>query len=196
MPMPEVGWERDADAYLFDLATLSGEVGAIDEPLGGYRSHGGNVSAMVKKGKVNKTGLGKFLQREILTDQSLAAYGQTIGVHYRLGTLTNSLPHQQQLFLYEKLFGDKCGPGRKSAFQIFILYMKLLLQASWLPLYKKPIIAAWSLVGIVITKVVGPTLSRDGIPIWIGVGHQKRLLSSLSAQSASPTANVCSGKSS
>ena len=29
MPMPEVGWERDADALLFNLAALSGEVGAI-----------------------------------------------------------------------------------------------------------------------------------------------------------------------
>src|ERR1700724_2929164 len=36
MPMPEVGWERDADAYLLNLAALSGEVGAIDKPLGSY----------------------------------------------------------------------------------------------------------------------------------------------------------------
>jgi hypothetical protein len=40
---------------------------------------------MVEKGKVNQAGLEKFLQREVLTDQSLAAYGQTIGVGYRLG---------------------------------------------------------------------------------------------------------------
>jgi len=50
MPMPEVGWERGADTYLFNLATLSGQVGAIDEPLGGYRAHGYNVSAKVKEG--------------------------------------------------------------------------------------------------------------------------------------------------
>ena len=87
------GFRIHRDAYLFNLASLSGEVGAIDEPLGGYRSHEGNASAMVKEGKVNKSGLRKFLQREILTDKSLAAYGQKIGVHYRLGTLTGSLPH-------------------------------------------------------------------------------------------------------
>jgi hypothetical protein len=34
--MPEVGWERDADAFLLNLAALSGEVGAIDAPLGAH----------------------------------------------------------------------------------------------------------------------------------------------------------------
>jgi glycosyltransferase involved in cell wall biosynthesis len=162
MPMPEVGWERDADAYLFNLAALSGEVGAIDEPLGGYRSHGGNVSAMVKKGKVNKAGLRKFLQREILTDRSLAAYGQKIGVPYRLGTLTGSLPHQQQLFLHEKLFKEEDCFGEKSAFQIFILYMKLLLNSKSLSLYKKPIIAAWSLIVMLLPKSLAQPLVTMG----------------------------------
>jgi hypothetical protein len=37
------------DVYLCNLAALSGEVGAIDEPLGGYRSHGRNDSTIVKK---------------------------------------------------------------------------------------------------------------------------------------------------
>jgi glycosyltransferase involved in cell wall biosynthesis len=154
MPMPEVGWERDADAYLLNLAALSGEVGAIDEPLGSYRSHVGNVSAMVKNGGMNKVGLRKFLQREILTDQSLATYGQKIGVRYRLGTLTGSLPHQQQLFLHEKLFNEDQCFGRKSAFHIFILYMQLLFNSKSLALYKKPIIAAWSLVVMLLPKSV------------------------------------------
>ena len=51
---------------------------------------------------LNKSGLRKFLQREILTDESLATYGQKIGVRYRLGTLTESLPHLEQLFLHGK----------------------------------------------------------------------------------------------
>jgi glycosyltransferase involved in cell wall biosynthesis len=158
MPMPEVGWERDADAYLFNLAALSGEVGAVDEPLGGYRAHGNNVSAMVKKGKVSKARLRKFLQREILTDQSLAAYGQKIGVHYRLGTLTGSLPHLQQLFLHEKLFKEDHCFRENSAFRTFILYMKLLLSSKSLSLYKKPIIAAWSLLVMLLPKSVAQSL--------------------------------------
>jgi glycosyltransferase involved in cell wall biosynthesis len=145
MPMPEVGWERGADTYLFNLATLSGQVGAIDEPLGGYRAHGYNVSAKVKEGKVNKPALRKFLQREILTDQSLTDYGKKIGVDYRPGTLTGALPHVQQLFLHEKLFGqDRCF-GDRSLLKLFILYIRLLFTSKTLPLYKKPIIAAWSL---------------------------------------------------
>jgi glycosyltransferase involved in cell wall biosynthesis len=168
MPMPEVGWERDADAYLLNLAALSGEVGAIDEPLGGYRSHGGNVSAMVKNGKINKVGLRKFLQREILTDQSLATYGQKIGAPYRLGTLTGSLPHQQQLFLHEKLFRQDHCFGEKSTFQIFVLYLKLLLSATYLALYKKLIIAAWSLMVMLLPKSVAQPL--------VVMGYQRGLI--------------------
>jgi glycosyltransferase involved in cell wall biosynthesis len=154
MPMPEVGWERDADAFLLNLAALSGEVGAIDAPLGGYRSHGGNVSAMVKNGKINKVGLRKFLQREILTDQSLANYGQRIGAPFRLGTLTGSLPHQQQLFLHEKLFNEDHCFGKKSTLHIFVGYIRLLLGAEYLAHYKKLIIAAWSLAVMLSPKSV------------------------------------------
>jgi glycosyltransferase involved in cell wall biosynthesis len=154
MPMPEVGWERGADTYLFNLATLTGQVGAIDEALGGYRVHGNNVSAKVKKGNVNKLALRKFLQREILTDQSLNEYGQKIGVDYRLGTLTGSLPHIQQLFLHEKLYREDRCFGEKSVRRLFVLYMKLLATAKGLPLYKKPIIAAWSLVIMLLPKLL------------------------------------------
>jgi Glycosyl transferase family 2 len=158
MPMPETGWERDADAYLFNLAALGGRVGAIDEPLGCYRVHGNNVSGMVREGKLNKTGLRKFLQREILTDQSLSAYGQKIGVPYRLGTLTGSLPHIQQSFLHQKLFlEDRCFGG-KSVLKEFISYIKLLLTSKTLLLYKKPIIAAWSLAVMLLPKSLAERL--------------------------------------
>lgn len=158
MPMPEVGWERGADTYLFNLATLSGQVGAIDEPLGGYRVHGDNVSAKVKEGKMNKAALRKFLQREILTDESLAAYGKKIGVHYRAGTLTSSLPHIQQLFIHEKLFREDRCFGDRSIIGLFILYIKLLLTSKTLLLYKKPIIAGWSVLVMLLPKSLAEPL--------------------------------------
>jgi glycosyltransferase involved in cell wall biosynthesis len=158
MPMPEVGWERGADTYLFNLASLAGLVGAIDEPLGGYRVHGYNVSAKVKEGKVNKAALRKFLQREILTDQSLTDYGQKIGVNFRPGTLTGSLPHLQQLFLHEKLFREDRCFGNKSVIKLFLLYIKLLLTSKSLSLYKKPIIAGWSFAVMLLPKSLAEPL--------------------------------------
>ena len=158
MPMPEVGWERGADTYLFNLAALSGQVGAIDEPLGGYRVHGNNGSAKVKEGKVDKAAIRKFLQREILTDQSLTAYGRKIGLNYRPGTLTRSLPHIQQLFLHEKLFREDRCFGEKSVIKLFILYLKLLLTSKTLLLYKKPIIAGWSFVVMLLPKSLAQPL--------------------------------------
>jgi glycosyltransferase involved in cell wall biosynthesis len=154
MPMPEKGWERGADVYLFNLAALSGEVGAVDEPLGGYRLHDHNRSAMITEGKVNKAGLLIFLQREILTDQSLASYGQKIGVHYQLGTLTGSLPHLQQLFLYQKLFKEDHYFEKTSPLNLFSRYLKLLLSSRSLSLFKKLIIAIWSVVVMLLPQAL------------------------------------------
>ena len=162
MPMPEKGWERGADVYLFNLAALSGPVGAIDETLGGYRLHEHNMSAMVKEGKLNKVGLLVFLQREIMTDQSLASYGQKIGVRYRLGTLTGSLPHLQQLFLHEKLFKEDGHFKEARLLKLFTTYLKLLLSSKSLSLYKKPIIAIWSLFVLLLPKSLSEHLAVMG----------------------------------
>jgi hypothetical protein len=72
-----------------------------------------------------------------------------------LGTLTGSLSHIQQLFLHEKLYRgeDRCF-GDTSVRRLFVLYMKLLLARRGLPFYKKPIIAAWSLVIMLLPKVL------------------------------------------
>jgi glycosyltransferase involved in cell wall biosynthesis len=42
-PIPEAEFRICADAYLLHLAPFHGKVGAIDEPLGVYRLHGGNA---------------------------------------------------------------------------------------------------------------------------------------------------------
>jgi glycosyltransferase involved in cell wall biosynthesis len=189
MPMPEVGWERGADTYLFNLATLSGHVGAIDQPLGGYRAHGNNVSAKVKEGKVNKAALRKFLQREILTDQSLTDYGKKIGVNYRPGTLTGALPHVQQLFLHEKLFREERCFGEKSLIKVFMLYMKLLFTLKTLPAYKKPIIAAWSFAVLLLPKLVAEPLVVIGYRFGVVLAATRIL----SRSQAKDSANSLSG---
>ncbi len=113
---------------------------------------------MIKEGKVNKAGLLIFLEREILTDQSLASYGQKIGVHYQLGTLTGALPHLQQLFLYEKLFKEDQYFARISPLNLFSRYLKLLLSSKSLSLYKKLIIAIWSVVVMLLPKALSEYL--------------------------------------
>jgi glycosyltransferase involved in cell wall biosynthesis len=167
MPVPEVAWRRGADVYLCNLAALSGEVGAIDEPLGGYRSHGRNDSSMVKEGKLDKAALRRFLQREILTDQTLTAYGQKIGVNYRLGTLTGSLPHFQQLFLHEKLFKEDRCFGERSVSKLFVLYLTLLCKSETLPFYKKPIIAGWSFMVMLLPKALAQPLIVMGYQLGV-----------------------------
>jgi hypothetical protein len=93
-----------------------------------------------------------------LTDRILTAYGQKIGSNYRLGTLTGALPHLQQLFLHEKLFNEDHYFGEKSTLRIFVPYVKLLLNSKRLPVYKKAIIAGWSLVVMLLPKSVAHPL--------------------------------------
>jgi glycosyltransferase involved in cell wall biosynthesis len=169
MPIPEVGWERGADVYLCNLAALSGEVGAIDEPLGDYRSHGRNDSSMVKEGKVNKAALRRILRREIVTDQTLTAYGRKIGVNFRLGTLTGSLSHIQQLFLHEKLYREDHCFGEKSVIKLFLLYLTLLFKSKTLLLYKKLIIAGWSVVVMLLPKSLSQPLIVMGYQFGVVV---------------------------
>ena len=168
--------EACADTYLFNLAALTGQIGAIDEALGGYRAHGNNVSAKVKKGKVNKAALRKFLQREILTDQTLTAYGRKIGVNYRPGTLTSSLPHIQQLFLHQKLFKEDRCFGEESVIKDFLLYIKLLLVSDTLLFYKKSIIAGWSFMVMLLPKALAQHLVVIGYQFG-GVLAATRVLS-------------------
>jgi hypothetical protein len=188
---PKVLWEPLTEGQKQNvIASLkTSRTGAIDEPLGGYRAHGYNVSAKVKEGKVNKPALRKFLQREILTDQSLADYGKKIGVDYRLGTLTGALPHVQQLFLHEKLFRqDRCF-GEKSLLKLFILYIKLLFTLRSLPLYKKPIIAAWSLAVMLLPKSLAEPLVVMGYRYGVVLAATRVL----SRSHVKPGANGLSG---
>jgi hypothetical protein len=83
------------------------------------------------------------------------------------------LPHQQQLFLYEKLFGKKQGLGQKSTFQVFIGYLKSLFQSSSLSLYKKPIIAAWSLVVMLLPKLLAEPLVAMGYQYGLVLATKK-----------------------
>jgi hypothetical protein len=46
LPIPEEEFRISADGYLVTVAPFHGPVGAIDEPLGAYRLHGGNAWAM------------------------------------------------------------------------------------------------------------------------------------------------------
>jgi glycosyltransferase involved in cell wall biosynthesis len=72
MPMPEAEWRIAADAYLFNLAPLFGEIGAVDEPLGYYRIHGQNFSSHISDGKFNIEKCGNNIEREMKTETLIA----------------------------------------------------------------------------------------------------------------------------
>jgi hypothetical protein len=83
-------------------------------------------------------------------ERSFSAYARSCpGVR-----IVMEIPHVQQLFLHEKLFREDRCFGQKSLIKVFMLYMKLLFTLKTLPLYKKPIIAAWSFAVLLLPKLV------------------------------------------
>jgi glycosyltransferase involved in cell wall biosynthesis len=103
MPMPEAEWRIAADAYLFNLAPLFGEIGAVDEPLGYYRIHGQNFSSHISDGKFNIEKCGNNIEREMKTETLIATFAEQLGYKVKTGALTNSYSHLQLKFIHDKL---------------------------------------------------------------------------------------------
>jgi glycosyltransferase involved in cell wall biosynthesis len=145
MPVPESAWKRGPDVYLFNLAALAGETAAIDRPLGGYRVHGSNMSSVVRGITVNLTDLKILLERERQTDHLLAANARRFGLEYRIGTLTSSFAHLQQLSIYQKLCHGLDEPTRKERWHTFLSTAAALLSCKSMPMTKRIAVLAWTL---------------------------------------------------
>lgn len=105
MPIPEGDYRRSADTYLFNLAALFGEVGAIDEPLGCYRFHARNGSSLTTGGVFNIEKCRFNIEREIKTEKLIVSFAEKLGYKVRSGALTQSYPHLQLKMIHDKLAG-------------------------------------------------------------------------------------------
>jgi glycosyltransferase involved in cell wall biosynthesis len=102
MPIPEVDWRRSADVYLLNLAPLFGEIGAIDEPQGGYRIHERNVSSHIVTGRLNIEKCQFVIERDIRTEALVASFANRLGYKIKHGALTNSYSHLQLKMIHDK----------------------------------------------------------------------------------------------
>jgi glycosyltransferase involved in cell wall biosynthesis len=102
MPIPEIDWRRSADVYLINLAPLFGEIGAIDEPQGCYRTHQRNVSSHIVQGRFNIEKCHFGIEREIKTEALIAAFARRLGYKVTPGALTNSYSHLQLKMIHDK----------------------------------------------------------------------------------------------
>ena len=102
MPIPEADWRRSADVYLLNLAPLFGEIGAIDEPQGGYRIHQRNVSSHIVNGRFNIEKCQFGIERDIRTEALVASYANQLGYKIKHGALTSSYSHLQLKMIHDK----------------------------------------------------------------------------------------------
>jgi glycosyltransferase involved in cell wall biosynthesis len=103
MPMPEEEWRIAADAYLFNLAPLCGDVGAIDRPLGCYRIHDRNASSHLGAGQFNIETCRNNLLREMRTARLIADFAAAQGLKANPDVITNAYPHLQLKMVHDKL---------------------------------------------------------------------------------------------
>lgn len=100
MPIPETSWRSAADVYLFTLATLCGEIVAVDKNLGEYRVHGSNDSKPIKDGRISRGWIENIVKREFETDRVISDFARANGLSYAAGTLTSGLAHIQLRMIY------------------------------------------------------------------------------------------------
>ena len=149
MPMPEIGWERGADVYLFNLAALYAPVITLAQTLGSYRRHGQNDSLSIKGGAIDISHIKRFLQREVLLDAAIRAYAKTLGMPYNIDRAAKSLSHVQQELICALLDRSSLRARIRPALELASKYAIELLRCD-LPSWKKPIFFAW-LVAILIS---------------------------------------------
>jgi glycosyltransferase involved in cell wall biosynthesis len=102
IPIPEADWRRSADVYLLNLAPLFGEIGAIDEPQGGYRIHQRNVSSHIVNGRFNIEKCQFGIERDIRTEALVASYANRLGYKIKHRALTSSYSHLQLKMIHDK----------------------------------------------------------------------------------------------
>jgi glycosyltransferase involved in cell wall biosynthesis len=147
MPMPEADWRRSADVYLVNLAVLAGRVGAIDIPLGYYRTHDKNGSSHVINGRFRFDKCYTSIVRELKTDEIIYNYSKKHGMAYNKGALTDSYDHLQLVLVHDKLaiLYDKSRFG--SPFRTFAKMLlnswSLLREVAVLKMVKLVLINLW-----------------------------------------------------
>jgi glycosyltransferase involved in cell wall biosynthesis len=65
VPVPTDEWPQSFDSYAAACAGFSGEIGAIQEPLGYYRVHRNNMTRSVKSGYIQFSQIENLLQRQL-----------------------------------------------------------------------------------------------------------------------------------
>lgn len=136
MPMPEAEWRGAADGYLFNLAPLFGEIGAIDIAMGFYRMHDRNLSSHMIDSRFNIDKCRASIAREIKTEKLIADFSRELGYKFRLGALTNSYSHLQLKMIHDKLAKQVNAPRFSSAARSFIKMSRCILDFRGAVLFK------------------------------------------------------------
>jgi len=81
VPVPTDEWPQSFDSYAAACAGFSGEIGAIQEPLGYYRVHRNNMTRSVRSGVIEYAQIDKLLQRQLRLRKLILASAAREGLH-------------------------------------------------------------------------------------------------------------------
>ena len=161
LPVPELGWRLNADAYLAWLAPLAGEVFSFIEPLGDFRLHGANSwkTAVVVTPQRLKKELQLLLDIQALLKSRATEFGLRLADDWLLGT-----PASLKIRLVYLLNAERRdllpNDTRRS---VTIEALGSVWQFSRYSLFKKVMYSAWFLsVGILSRSLTG-YLQRVGV---------------------------------
>ncbi|MDE1187846.1 MAG: glycosyltransferase [Pantoea sp.] len=168
MPIPETLWRSAADVYLFSLATLCGEIVAIDKNLGEYRVHNSNDSKPIKNGKISRGWIDNIVKREFETDKAIADFARSSGLPYTPGTITSGLAHIQ----LKMIFIITHSLSRKG----LLLTALTALKRQKISAFKSAAIAVWTVMVCILPRPIAEEVAKHGMKHGFVLAINRKLL--------------------
>ncbi len=142
MPIPEPDWRFGAETYPVFLAALYGEIGAIHEPLGYYRTHAASFTSMSNRVEPRK--LLSLLQIDINLRRTLEVYASKLGYQLSADAAFSHWLHYKLRLASRKLCGEQHPFPGDTAFSIASKLIRSAFAAPELSPAFRAAYAAWA----------------------------------------------------
>jgi glycosyltransferase involved in cell wall biosynthesis len=148
VPVPTDEWPQSFDSYAAACAGFSGEIGAIQEPLGYYRVHRNNMTRSAKSGVIEYSQIDKLLQRQLRLRRLILATAAREGLQVQSDIVVS-----HWLYLKLELVRMRRQPGTPRA-EIFRIVRKMVASACSAP--ELSVAKRFQLIGWAIASAILP----------------------------------------
>lgn len=162
VPVPTDEWPQSFDSYAAACAGFSGEIGAIQEPLGYYRVHRNNMTRSVMSGAIEYSQIDKLLQRQLRLRRLILAIAAREGLQAQPDIVIS-----HWLYLKLELVQQRWQPGRPLG-EMFRIVRKMIAStrsAPELSAAKRFQLIAWAIASSILPKAASQYVMTLGFDL-------------------------------